>query len=508
MPRLFRAVDPATGEPIPPDFETSPLAEVDEAIGRADRAFAEYGRLSGRGRGDLLRRIAAHLEAGREELTGRARQETALPAARLESELGRTCGQLRMFAGLVEEGSWVDARIDRPDPGRQPLPKPDVRSLLRPLGPVAVFGAANFPLAFSVAGGDTASALAAGCPVLAVAHSSHPGTAELAARAITRAVEESGLPEGVFALFFSDDYAVGQRLAGHPLVKAVGFTGSRQGGLALARIAAERPQPIPVFAEMSSVNPVFLLPGALRERGEAIAAGLQASVTLGVGQFCTSPGLVVVEAGAAERSWSARLGELLAAAPAGTMLNPGIHAAYRQGLAARREQGVECLAEGDSTAFQGAPALFRTDAATFLKDEALGAEIFGPATLVVTHERRQELLALARSLEGQLTATLHGTPEDLEEHRDLVEILERRVGRLVFNAFPTGVEVGPAMVHGGPFPATSDGRSTSVGTRAVLRFVRPVCYQGFPDAALPEELRDGNPLGLWRQVDGRLTREP
>lgn len=507
-PSSLRAIDPVTGEPMPPEFYTAPYIMVEMAARQSEAAAEIYGRTSGRERGAFLRRIADRLEALKEKLVARAHRETALPEARLQSEVGRTCGQLRMFAELIEEGSWVDARIDRPDPGRQPVPKPDVRSLLRPLGPVAVFSAANFPLAFSVAGGDTASALAAGCPVIAVAHPSHPGTAELAGLAIKQALLDSGLPTETFILLFSADHEVGKELVRQSPVRAVGFTGSRQGGLALSRIAAERKVPIPVFAEMSSVNPVFVLPGALRERGEAIAAGLQASVTLGVGQFCTKPGLVFLEAGEAAEAWIARLAELLAAAPAGTMLNPGIHAAYQEQLAARTaRRKAERLVQRESTGFQGAPALFRTDAPGFLGDGKLRTEIFGPATVVVTHEQRLELELLARRLEGQLTATLHGTPEDLVEYRDLVEILEQKAGRLVLNAFPTGVEVGPAMVHGGPFPATSDGRSTSVGTRAILRFVRPVCYQSFPDAALPEELRDGNPLGLWRQVDGRPTRD-
>jgi len=446
-----------------------------EAAARAGEAFATYRHESGKTKALFLRRIAENLEANGEAIVAAANEETSLPLPRLHSELGRTTGQLRLFAELVEDGSWVDARIDRANPNRKP-PKPDLRSMLRPIGAVAVFGASNFPLAFSVAGGDTASALAAGCPVVVKAHPAHLRTSALAAAAIASAV-----PEGVFAMI--EGVEEGIALVQQPAIKAVGFTGSRRGGQAIMDAAAKRPDPIPVYAEMGSINPVFILPGAMRERGATIATGLQASVTVGVGQFCTNPGLVVTS------SHSAFIDELqqrIAATTPAPMLTPGICDAYRAGverLAATR--GVRTLARVDAAS--GA-ALFTTDARTFLGDETLMDEVFGPSTIVVECEP-SSLLGVARRLEGQLTVTIHGTDDDLVAHRELIDILETKAGRIVFNGFPTGVEVSDAIVHGGPWPATSDGRSSSVGTRAIERWVRAVCWQDCPEAILPEELR-------------------
>jgi len=438
----------------------------------------------------------------------RASQETALPPARIKNEIARTCNQLRLFAGLVEEGSWVDARIDRGDPTRTPLPKPDVRSMLRPLGPVVVFCASNFPLAFSVAGGDTASALATGNPVIVKAHHAHPGTAELVGLSVSRAVRECDLPEGVFSLIYGPGSEVGTQLVQHPSIKAGGFTGSRTGGSALMQVAANRPEPIPFYAEMSSVNPVFILASALGDQSEAIASGLAASVTLGAGQFCTNPGLVFIpDAGSEE--FIARMGELMAAASPFTMLTSTICSAYREGTTALNAKARVRLVAAGQSGIQDAAArasLFETDANSFLEDRSLCAEVFGPATLLIKYASREQLIACARSLEGQLTATIHAGEPELNHSSDLVGILEQKAGRVIFNGFPTGVEVGHAMVHGGPFPATSDGRSTSVGTRAGLRFTRPVCYQDFVDSALPDELKDGNPLGIWRLIDGEMTR--
>jgi NADP-dependent aldehyde dehydrogenase len=458
----------------------------------------------------LLRGIAARLEAGSADLVERAGLETALPAARLQSELARTCHQLRLFAGMVEQGWWVDARIDHGDPGRKPAPKPDVRSMLRPLGPVAVFGASNFPLAFSVAGGDTASALAAGCPVVVKAHPAHPGTSELAGLAVQEAIRGAGLPQGVFSLLFDAGHDVGIALVRHAAIRAVGFTGSRRGGRAIAEAAAGRAEPIPVYAEMGSVNPVFLLPGALRQRPAEIAGGLQASVTLGVGQFCTNPGLVFLEEGDGASQFLRSLEERQVASAPGTMLTAGIGEAYRLGIWRLSDTpGVEprviIAAEPGAGGAGAGAALFVTGADTFLAEAGLKDELFGPSTLVVRCSTRQRLLDVAQALEGQLTVSVHGTEADLAESGDLFEILESKAGRLVYNGFPTGVEVCPAMVHGGPWPATSDGRSTSVGTRAVERFTRPVCFQGFPDPALPEELQETNPLGIRRLVDGRWS---
>lgn len=508
----FAGLNPATGERLSPDYHSASAEETDRAIELAASAFATYSRLSGSAKAAFLRRIADEIVALTEPITARAVAETALPAARIQMEIGRTANQLRLFATLVEEGSWVDARIDRADPSRAPVPKPDVRSMLRPLGPVAVFGASNFPLAFSVAGGDTASALAAGCPVVVKAHPAHPGTSELVGLAIAKAARDLELPEGVFSLIFDAGYERAVQIVKHPLIKAAGFTGSRAGGRALIEAASARAEPIPFYAEMSSINPVFILPGALRERGEQIAAGLHSSVTLGAGQFCTNPGLLLMMNDEAAGEFTERLASLISASPGFTLLTPGIAKAYRSGIAAHKGRAT-ALAEGtagggdeNATSTEAQAALFHTEAARFLSDPSLSEEVFGPATLIVRAGRRDELLEVARNLEGQLTATVHGTEEDLREYGDLIAILETKAGRLIWNAYPTGVEVCHAMVHGGPWPATSDLRTTSVGTRAIVRFARPVCYQGMPDLALPDELKDSNPLKIWRLIDGELTK--
>ncbi|HZP17769.1 MAG TPA: aldehyde dehydrogenase (NADP(+)) [Terriglobales bacterium] len=507
----FRAYDPTTAQAVEPDFFSATLDEVNEAARLAHEAFVFYSRASGREKAEFLRRIAGNIESAAGEVIQRARLETALPEARLQAETARTCGQLRMFAQVVEEGSWVMARIDRADPNRKPNPKPDIRSMLRPVGPVAVFGASNFPLAFSVAGGDTASALAAGNPVIVKAHPAHPGTSELAGRAIQQAVRDCKLHEGVFSLLFDSGTEAGAALVRHPLVKAVGFTGSRKGGRALMDIAAARPEPIPIFAEMSSTNPVFILPGALREHAGTIAAGLFASFTMGAGQFCTKPGMVFVPEQPEISQFISRLESSVADAADFHLLTGSIRSAYEAGIRNRKEACTVKLVAGKPSSAAGYCAdlaLFETSAKSFRDDPALSEEIFGPSTLLVRHSGREELLEIARRLEGHLTATIHGTSEDLSEFRDLIAILETKVGRIVFNGFPTGVEVTHAMVHGGPYPATSDGRSTSVGSQAIFRFCRPVCYQGFPNEALPAELQNANPLAIWRMLDGELTKNP
>jgi NADP-dependent aldehyde dehydrogenase len=414
-----------------------------------------------------------------------------------------------MFGNLVREGSWVDARIDRAMPERTPLPRPDIRRMLMPIGPVAVFGASNFPLAFSVAGGDTASALAAGCPVVVKAHPAHPATSEYAARAVVAAVTAAGMPPGVFSLLHSTRHDIARALVQHPLTKAVGFTGSLKAGRALFDAAAARPDPIPVYAEMGSVNPVFLLPGALAARAEAIADGLTSSVTLGVGQFCTSPGLVFVSGDAGFDRFARRMVDLMRDVPPGTMLSPGIFAAYEAGVdrlsALAGTYTVRSSAVCTSPS-QARASLFQTTADIFLQHPELGEEVFGPSTVVVRCGTPAEMEAVARRLDGQLTATLHGTPADFAEHASLVSILAEKAGRLICNGFPTGVEVCASMHHGGPYPATTDARSTSVGTAAIYRFARPVAYQNFPESSLPVELRDANPRAIWRLVDGELTR--
>ena len=509
----FSAWNPATGQKIEPTFYSATAKETDDAARLAAAAFPVYSRVSPAARASFLRRIASRIEAITDALIERAHLETSLPKPRLASETGRTCNQLRLFASVVEEGSWVGARIDRADPSRKPLAKPDVRSMLHPMGPVVVFGASNFPLAFSVAGGDTSSALAAGNPVIFKAHPAHPGTGELVGRAILESIREEGLPEGVFSLLFDSGNAVGAQLVQHPLVKAGGFTGSIAGGRALMNLASARPHPIPFYAEMGSTNPVFLLPGALVSRGKEIAGQLHASFTLGGGQFCTKPGLVFVQQSREATDFVTEFQGKSTQLQKFTLLTGGISAAYRREIDQRRKRGggVTVLADGELSgtepAFTVGAVVFQTDAKTFLANTDLDAEVFGPSTLLIQCANREQIIEAAQNLGGHLTATIHGTEKDLEDFVDLVEILKSKVGRIVFNGYPTGVEVNHAMVHGGPYPASSDSRTTSVGTMAILRFARPVCYQDFPDTALPDELKNANPRGIWRMVDGDLNRQ-
>lgn len=500
-------VNPATGEQLEPPFYEATAVELDRACAAAAEAFTTFGHASGKSRSQLLRAIAEHLDQN-DEVVHRGQLETGLPKARLEGERARTCGQLRLFAAIVEEGSWVGARIDHGQPDRQPLPKPDVRSMQRPLGPVAVFCPSNFPLAFSVAGGDTAAALAAGCPVIVKAHHAHPGVAEIVASVVVDAVAACGFPPGVFAMLYGGGRTIGQALVSHPSVKAVGFTGSRAAGQALMHAAAARREPIPVYAEMSSINPIVLLPGALRDRPVEIAQGLHASVTLSVGQFCTNPGVIFLPAGNDSERFRAKLAELMRATPACPMLHQGIREMYTAGVSRNAENSqVETLVAASTDVGAGqshaGAALFQTTLASFLHDDSLMDEIFGPATLLVTYEKLDELRAAFARLEGQLAATVHTVDDELETASSILSLLEHKAGRLILNGFPTGVEVCHAMVHGGPFPATSDGRSTSVGTLAVERFTRHVAWQNYPDELLPEELRESNPLGIHRLVDGR-----
>jgi NADP-dependent aldehyde dehydrogenase len=496
------------GADLEPRYASASTEEVNLAAEAAVEAFVSFGKASVKERAALLRAIAAGLEGASAALVARAMLETALPEGRLQGEVGRTCGQLRLFASVIEEGSWQNARIDTALPERKPLPRPDLRSMLFPVGPVAVFGASNFPLAFSVAGGDTASALAAGNPVIVKAHAAHPGTSELVAAIVTEAVAQSGMHPGVFSMLYDHGFAIGQALVQHPAIQSVAFTGSKRGGRALLDLAAARECPIPCFTEMSSVNPVFVLAGALATDPGSKARGLHSSFTLGAGQFCTKPGLVFVSQTEGASKFRAELKSLTAATGSFTMLTPGIADHYHHGLAERHALGFEPTTAASAGSPQAHAVLFEADLASFRANALLEEEIFGPSTLLVTWNNRSELLAAAEALEGQLTATILGTEADLAENHDLIEILERKVGRLLFNGYPTGVEVSHAMVHGGPYPATSDSRFTSVGSQAILRFVRPRCYQNFPQAALPEALRDENPLGILRLVDGVQTRDP
>jgi NADP-dependent aldehyde dehydrogenase len=507
----FTVNEPATGAAMEPFFEAT-AADVDQAMNAAEAAFPLLRATPPAARATFLDKLAAEIEALGDPLIERAHRETALPLARLQSERGRTLAQARAFAAVVREGSWVGARIDRAQADRQPLPKPDVRAMLTGIGPVVVFGASNFPLAISVAGTDTVSALAAGCPVVVKAHPAHPGTSEMIAGAFVRALAACGLPAGAFSMLHGQSHVVGLALVKHHSTRAVAFTGSYRGGRALFDAAAARPDPIPVFAEMGSSNPVFVLPGALQTRAAEMARAFFQSLTMGVGQFCTNPGLVFgIEAPALDAFVTAAGAAVEAFAPA-TMLNAGIRAGYEAGVqVVLGTPGVTSVARSKAAAdparTEAAAHLATTSAATFRDTPGLSHEVFGPSSLVVRCPARGDLLDFARRMDGQLTASIHGTPQELADFADLVAILETKVGRIIFNGFGTGIEVCPSMHHGGPFPATTGSQFTSIGHAAIFRFARPVAYQNFPDASLPAALRDGNPLGLWRLVDGGLSRE-
>lgn len=510
--KVFQAKDPATGRELAPKFNSATHEDLEAATRMARSAFHPYAALPSARRAAFLRAIATEFEALGDALVSRAVQETGLPEARIRAERERTCFQMRFFASILEEGSWVDARIDIADPTRTPMPKPDVRSMLRPLGPVAVFGASNFPLAYSVAGGDTASALAAGCPVIALAHFSHPGTAELVGVAVQRAAKSEGMPEGVFSMLFAADKQIGAALVEHPAMAAVGFTGSRAGGTALLRLAQARPMPIPFYAEMSSVNPVIIMPHAMKARGQEIVAGLHNSITLHAGQYCTNPGLVLLEESAEAKKFEDALAAQMGATQPATMLNQDIWNAYNKATAARGSTaGVRTLAEKEPAPVeyraQSRAMLFEVDAETFTSQSALQEEVFGPSSLIVKCRDREQMLKAVEGLEGNLTATIHMDDGDRQDAKELIARLEGKAGRIVINGYPTGVEVCQAIVHGGPWPSTSDARTTSVGGRAIERFARPLCYQNTPQEMLPDELQDENPKGILRIVNGERHRE-
>jgi len=510
--KSFQAFSTLTNEYLDGDFYYATEEELGHALQLAQRAFAVYQKTSFEKRAVFLDAIADEIMALGDVLIERCTAETALPAARITGERGRTCNQLKMFAQLLRDGWWVDARIDTAQPQRQPLPRPDIRRMLIPIGPVAVFGASNFPLAFSTAGGDTASALAAGCPVIVKAHSSHPGTNELISSAIIKAAQKTGMPEGVFSSVYLSHADV-MKFVQHPVIKAVGFTGSRDVGMRLFHAATSRPDPIPVYAEMSAVNPVVLLEGALQTKGGQIAKDLAGSINLGVGQFCTNPGLVLMIGNdTAKKFLQALAQEITATAPA-TMLNRNICKAYEEGLKFwQAEKEVAVLAksakEADNEKYEAQPVVHMVNAANFLENKNLSGEIFGPASLVVLCKSEIELQAVLQSLEGQLTATVHGSDTDEKTLRLVVEIITQKAGRIIYGAYPTGVEVCHSMQHGGPFPSTTDGRTTSVGTAAIYRFVRPVAFQDFPDHLLPEPLQNSNPLNILRLADAKWTNEP
>ncbi|WP_018478479.1 aldehyde dehydrogenase (NADP(+)) [Pontibacter roseus] len=477
-----------------------------EALTNAEQAFETYKKTTPAQRAQLLRGIAEAIEALGDELLETASRESNLPLARLTGERGRTCNQLRLFADLVEEGSWVEATIDTALPDRQPLPRPDLRRMLVPLGPVVVFGASNFPLAFSTAGGDTASALAAGCTVVYKEHPGHPKTSRLVHKAIAQALQTIELPEGVFQ-HVSGGIEVGQELVKHPATKAVAFTGSYKGGKAIFDLAMQRKVPIPVYAEMGSTNPVFILPEKLKENTEQLARQAAASVLLGAGQFCTCPGLLFIPDTEATPHFMAALEEELSQATPANMLHDGIAGNYYKGLEKLlKAQGVQALVQQEADVLEGRAALASTSAAQWLQNPALQEEIFGPFTLVVRYSNAEELISAAKALQGQLTCTLWGSDQEHELQQALTDVLRDKCGRLLFSGVPTGVEVSHAMTHGGPFPATTDSRSTSVGTYAIKRFARPVTFQSAPQALLPAELQDENRSGLWRTINGKLSQ--
>lgn len=505
----FFAINPFNNEQLEGEFVNATESQIDETVKNAQQAFTIYRKKDKDSIANFLDCIADEILNLGDSLIERCNLETALPIARLQGERGRTIGQLKLFATVVREGSWVDARIDTAIPDRTPLPKSDIRHMLMPLGPVAVFGASNFPLAFSVAGGDTASALASGCPVVVKGHKAHPGTSEMVAGAILKAVKICGMPDGTFSLLNGNTREVGEALVKHPGIKAVGFTGSYAGGKALFEYANARPEPIPVFAEMGSTNPVFILPHALNERAEDIANGLAGSITLGVGQFCTNPGLSFVQKSESADKFYKHLNHKIGEVPAATMLTPEMKKAYDKGI--QKTLGINQVVEfavglEEKTPNSATPRIFKTAIANYFENEHLSEENFGPSSVLVEALHKEDILKAARNLVGHLTATVIGTGQDLEDYKELFDILELKVGRILINGYPTGVEVCHSMVHGGPYPATTAPQSTSVGTGAIKRFVRPVCFQDYPDAILPLALKKDNPLKIWRLLNGNLEK--
>jgi NADP-dependent aldehyde dehydrogenase len=495
-----RGADPRTGEKLSPEYRSGTVGDVERACGLAEQAFNCYRDTDVLTRTAFLKSIADKLDALGERLVRRAAAESGLPESRLTGELARTTGQLRLFGEVLGEGSWNGVRID---PGTEA--RPDLRQRKIPLGPVAVFGASNFPLAFSVAGGDTASALAAGCPVVVKAHNAHPGTSELVGQAIAEAVAEAGLPAGVFSLLYGEGSTLGIRLVTDPRIQAVGFTGSRHAGLAIIEAAAGRTQPIPVYAEMSSINPVFLLPRALAACGAELGSAFVGSLSLGAGQLCTNPGLIFAVRGAALETFLDTAAKAVSETAGAPMLTAGIAGSYARGVERLTSHpSVTELARGQEPEAEAGcrTSLFVAEAADFIGDTVLNQEVFGAVSLVVRCDGPEQLVEIARGLEGQLTATLHADEGDRELAAVLLAELELRAGRILFNGWPTGVQVGHAIVHGGPFPATSDSRTTSVGSLAIERFLRPVSYQDVPHTLLPDVLRDGNPRSVPRRIDG------
>lgn len=506
---ILKAYNPTDSSIFPEEFVAATSEEIDEAVAKADQAFGSYKAISYEKRAQFLETIAEEIMALGDALLERASGESGLPVGRFQGERGRTCNQLKMFAGVLRDGSWLDINIDTAIPDRQPLPKVDLRKMQIPIGPVVVFGASNFPLAFSTAGGDTASALAAGNPVIVKGHEAHLGTNDMVTQAILKAAEKCEMPDGVFSMM-NGGIATGQELVKHPKVKAVGFTGSLRGGRALFDLANQRPEPIPVYAEMGSTNPSLLMPEKLAADPEGLGNIFANSVALGVGQFCTSPGLLIGVKSLALDKFIETLSQAFAGKDAVTMLNEKIATSYYTHRGVLIEQtGVNTLGDTNNPGEnKGKPLTAKVDGGTFLSNPKLHEEIFGPFTLVVACEDAAEMLAVANALDGQLTGTLVATEGDIQAYPEIVEALSTKVGRILFNGVPTGVEVCHSMQHGGPYPASTDQRTTSVGTAAIARFVRPIAYQSWPDSLLPDPLKNSNPSNLWRVVNGELTKSP
>ncbi|MCW8848543.1 MAG: aldehyde dehydrogenase (NADP(+)) [Melioribacteraceae bacterium] len=504
----FNSYNAAEFKMLENTFYCATEEEVNNAAELAKSAFENYKNLSGSKKADFLDAIAEEIINLGDELVKTAMTESALPEPRIVGERGRTVNQLKMFAQLLRDGSWIEATIDTAIPDRAPIPKSDLRKFRQAVGPVVVFGASNFPLAFSTAGGDTASALASGCPVIVKSHPSHPGTGELVASAIIKAAEKTNMPNGVFSFLNDSSYKVGTQLVTHPDLKSVAFTGSLTGGKALFDLANNRKEPIPVFAEMGSTNPVFILPKKIILEAESIATGLAGSITMGVGQFCTNPGLVIaIESEGLEMFINSLSSKIKESAP-GKMLNKGIEQNYNS---KRNEmlkaKGIRLEGNAEDIDGMGNPTVVSVSAEDFISNPDLHQEIFGPFSLIVKCKSITEMIFVAKQLEGQLTATLQAEAGELSEYSELINVIKDKVGRLIFNGFPTGVEVCASMNHGGPYPATTDSRFTSVGTDAIKRFTRPICYQDWPQNLLPDELKNENPLNIWRLVDNNFTKE-
>ncbi|WP_420580263.1 aldehyde dehydrogenase (NADP(+)) [Reichenbachiella sp.] len=506
----LHSFNPATAETRPGSFKGATSGDIEAAMNKAEIAFDTYSQTSPEQRAQFLEAIADEILNLGDELVHTAMEESALPEGRIVGERGRTMGQLKLFASLLRDGAWVEATIDTAQPDREPLPIPDIRKMLRPIGPVVVFTASNFPLAFSTAGGDTASALASGCPVVVKAHNSHLQTNELVSDAIAKAAKKSGMPDGVYSSLAGEGFELGTTLVKHPKTKAVAFTGSLVGGMALYKMAIEREDPIPVFAEMGSINPVIFLPEKLKAETEQLAKTYAGSITLGVGQFCTNPGLLIgLESPELDQFCDTLADEITASAVA-TMLNEGIATSFvKNKETSLTQNGVKLISSNNGETLRNGAnaAVARVSAADFLSNPNLQHEVFGPYSLVVTCQDQTQLDQVIAKLTGQLTVTFMGTENDFQSFENLIQLAEKKTGRLIYNGVPTGVEVCASMQHGGPFPAATDSRFTSVGSDAIKRFARPVAYQNAPQFLLPDELNNENPNGIWRSVDGNWTNK-